>query len=79
MSQQCNHAHAKSNGHSSTNGIDNHVMNNHATNHNGVCSNDLGGVEQIASPEMCFFCFEVLHRELYRIDDPPLANFTNDA
>lgn len=59
--------HAKTNGH-------------HAGNHNnGVCPNGYNGVEQIASPEMCFYCFEVLHRELYRIDDAPEANFTNDA
>lgn len=67
------------NGHSNSsthNGIANH---NHATNHNGVCSNGYGDVEQVASPEMCFFCFEVLHRELYRVDDQPEANFTNEA
>lgn len=58
--------HAKTNGH-------------HATNHNGVCSNGYNGVEQIASAEMCFYCFEVLHRELYSLDDIPEAGFTNDA
>lgn len=73
------------NGHSSSstqNNIGNHNHanhTNHATNHNGVCSNGYGDVEQVASPEMCFFCFEVLHRELYRVDDSPEANFTNEA
>lgn len=70
--QPCNSSqsvqHAKTNGH--------HVGNNH---NGGVCSNGYNGVEQIASAEMCFYCFEVLHRELYRNDDVPEANFTNDA
>jgi len=83
--QNSNHTqvnHAKTNGHSSGSSdksTHNHSTNNHATNHNGVCSNGYGGVEQVASPEMCFFCFETLHRELFRIDDQPEANFTNEA
>lgn len=71
--------HAKTNGHagaSTQNNVGNH---NHATNHNGVCSNGYGDVEQVANAEMCFYCFEVLHRELYRTDDPLEANFTNEA
>lgn len=88
----CNHAqspssssstnHAKMNGHSSSstqNNVGNHNHAHHATNHNGVCSNGYGDVEQVANAEMCFFCFEVLHRELYRVDDSPEANFTNEA
>lgn len=76
----CNHGsssnhHGKMNGHAGAS-TQNH---NHATNHNGVCSNGYGDVEQVANPEMCFFCFEVLHRELYRTDDPLEANFTNEA
>lgn len=55
------------------------MTNNHATNHNGICSNDYEGVEQVANAEMCFFCFEILHGELYRVDGPPEANFTNEA
>lgn len=81
--QQCNQTqsnHAKCNGNSSgASNSHNHLTNNHATNHNGVCSNGYLGVEQVASPEMCFFCFEVLYRELYRLDDSPEANFTNEA
>lgn len=77
--QHCNHNqvnHAKTNGHASgsSSGGSHHV-----TNHNGVCSNGYDGIEQVASPEMCFFCFEILHRELYNVDDPPEANFTNEA
>lgn len=74
--QHCNHTHAKTNGNAS--GASNSTH-NHASNHNGVCSNGYGGIEQVASPEMCFFCFEILHRELYHVDDPPEANFTNEA
>lgn len=84
--QNCNHTqvnHAKTNGHSSGSSdksAHNHSTNHHhATNHNGVCSNGYDGVEQVASAEMCFFCFETLHRELFRVDDQPEANFTNDA
>lgn len=84
MNNQCNHNqlnnHAKTNGHgplpsSSSSSIHNH----HASNHNGVCTNGYGGVEQVANPEMCFFCFEVLHSELYRMNEPPEPNFTNEA
>lgn len=80
----CNHTpsssnHAKMNGHSSSSTQNNVGNHNHATNHNGVCSNGYGDVEQVANAEMCFFCFEVLHRELYRLDDMPEANFTNEA
>lgn len=77
--QPCNHA--KTNGHSSslTNGHANHLTNGHASNHNGVCVNGCSGVEQVANPEMCFFCFEVLYCELYRLDDPAETNFTNEA
>lgn len=80
----CNHAqsssnHAKMNGHASSSTPNNIGNHNHATNHNGVCSNGYGDVEQVANAEMCFFCFEVLHRELYRVDDQPEANFTNEA
>lgn len=84
--QNCNHTqtnHAKTNGHSGSssqhNSTHNHMTNNHATNHNGICSNDYEGVEQVANAEMCFFCFEILHGELYRVDDTPEANFTNEA
>lgn len=80
--QQCNHTQAN---HAKTNGIapgssTSNSTHNHATNHNGICSNGYGGIEQVANPEMCFFCFEILHRELYRSsDDQPEANFTNEA
>lgn len=79
--QQCNmngqmNNHGKTNGFSSTSST---LMNHHANSHNGVCSNGYNGVEQVANPEMCFFCFEVLYRELYRLDDAPEPNFTNEA
>ena len=29
--------------------------------------------------DMCFFCFDVLHSHLYKIDPPKTPSFTNDA
>lgn len=81
--QPCNHNqlnnHAKTNGHVPSSSSSSSTHNHHATNHNGICANGYGGVEQVASPEMCFFCFEVLYCELYRMNEPPEPIFTNDA
>ncbi|XP_055713993.1 uncharacterized protein CG5902 [Phlebotomus papatasi] len=51
------------NGHSMTNGH----------------SNGDALMESIASPDMCFFCFEVLYCELNNIDGPAEPQFTNEA
>lgn len=71
--QPCNHA--KTNGYGPSSSAHNH----HAANHNGICPNGYDGVEQVANPEMCFFCFEVLYCELYRLKEPPEPICTNDA
>lgn len=71
--QSCNHA--KTNGHGPSSLSHNH----HAANHNGICPNGYDGVEQVANPEMCFFCFEVLYCELYRLNEPSEPSCTDDA
>lgn len=32
----------------------------------------------VASAEMCYFCFDVLHSHLYNYDPPKSPSFTND-
>lgn len=34
---------------------------------------------QVAVPEMCVFCFDVLYSELYNLDPPAEPRFTNEA
>lgn len=53
----------------------------HGQQLNGICRpicNGYGDQEQIAIPDMCFFCFEVLYCELNNIDGPAEPRFTND-
>uniref|UniRef100_A0A0K8TPT0 AMMECR1 domain-containing protein n=1 Tax=Tabanus bromius TaxID=304241 RepID=A0A0K8TPT0_TABBR len=58
------------------------MTNGHHSYHNGgplpPISNGLPPMEQIAVPDMCFFCFEVLYCELNSIDGPSDPCFTND-
>lgn len=71
-----NHAH-HSNGHSHSNG---NSHNGHMNGFNGAVTNGVSKHEsEVAVPEMCFFCFEVLHCELNNIEGPPEPNFTNDS
>lgn len=51
-----------------TNGYSNGHHNGYHNNHH---------VEQVAIPEMCFFCFDVLEKELYNSDRHSEPNFTN--
>lgn len=60
--------HAHTNGHSKTNG---HLTNGHSNGHLYT--------EQVAVPEMCFYCFEVLNAELNNAEPPATPLFTNDA
>lgn len=47
-------------------------MNGYA-HHNGAHSN------QVITPEMCVYCFEVLDRELNHQGSPGRPSFTNEA
>lgn len=75
-----NHAddkqHATSNGHSKTNG---HVGNGHVGNGHLANGYTNGYAEQVAVPEMCFYCFDVLNAELNNTDVSTSPSFTNDA
>lgn len=55
-------------------------MNGGLTNghHNGHMPNGIKPMDQVALPEMCFFCFEVLYCELNNIEGPGQPPFTND-
>lgn len=50
--------------------------------HNGYLSNGhLNDASQSMAgsmPEMCFYCFEVLYRELHNLEEPRTPSFTND-
>lgn len=71
-----NHNHAHSNGHSH-NG---NSHNGHMNGFNGAATNGVSKHEsEVAIPDMCLFCFEVLHCELNNIEGPPEPNFTNDS
>lgn len=37
------------------------------------------GRVQVAVPEMCVFCFDVLYAELHNLDPPREPRFTNEA
>jgi len=59
------------NGHLKTNG---HTSNGHGHGHtNGHIS------DQVAVPEMCFYCFDVLNAELNNLESPATPSFTNNA
>lgn len=55
------------NGHSKSNG---HISNGHA---NGQAN------DQVAVPEMCVYCFNVLNAELNNLEQPATPSFTNNA
>lgn len=65
---------ANSNGHSATNG---HSLTNGHSSTNGH-SNGYGEHE-LATPDMCAYCFEVLDCELNNYGAPSEPNFPNDA
>lgn len=44
--------------------------------HNGLMSEQQTMMNSM--PEMCFYCFEVLYRELHNLDEPHTPCFTND-
>lgn len=50
--------------------------------HNGYLTNghlNDGNQSMVGSmPEMCFYCFEVLYRELHSLEEPRTPSFTND-
>lgn len=70
--------HRYTNGHSS-NAVTNHNGHNGVNNTNGY-SNGLSYMQpKIACPDMCIFCFDVLHCELNNMGEPSHPNFTNDA
>lgn len=71
MNNRSHPKHSTTNGYSATNG-------HSSSNGNGFC-NGSDAVEQIAVPEMCFYCFEVLDAELHNLDVPNEPIFTNDA
>ncbi|XP_055682769.1 uncharacterized protein CG5902 [Lutzomyia longipalpis] len=54
----------------------------HQNGHGGMTNGHTNGeslMESIASPDMCFFCFEVLYCELNNIEGPADPQFTNEA
>lgn len=75
--QQQNYRHT--NGHSSNNGL---VPNGY---HNGMSNGHssypmMQTIQiKIAVPDMCVFCFDVLHNELHNAGEPRRPNFTNQA
>ena len=32
----------------------------------------------VATPDMCFYCFDVLHAQLHGLEQPRRPTFTND-
>lgn len=70
MNNRSHPKHSTTNGYAATNG--------HSSS-NGFCNGSVDAVDQIAVPEMCFYCFEVLDAELHNLDVPNEPNFTNDA
>ncbi|XP_018012452.1 AMMECR1-like protein [Hyalella azteca] len=55
---------------------------NHSSQSNHASASSNGrvrnGLIPVACPEMCFYCFDVLHSHLHSLDPPPLPDFTND-
>lgn len=45
---------------------------------NGHLPNGIKPMDQVALPDMCFFCFEVLYCELNNIEGPGQPQFTNE-
>ena len=45
---------------------------------NGTLRNGINGMTPVASPEMCFFCFDVLYSHLNNLDPPATPDFTNE-
>lgn len=76
--QKLNGNYANSNGHCSGEGSNGTVMNG---GHNGYLTNGHGNESSSMAaqmPEMCFYCFEVLYRELNNLEEPRSPSFTND-
>jgi len=89
------HNHGNSNGgyvgssrHNGHNGLDHQHQNDHRHMNgtsgpvmavkNGFSQHSQYG-DRIASPEMCFFCFDVLYSQLHNLEPPKSPIFTNDA
>lgn len=69
--------HRYTNGHSSTSLIQN-------GHHNGLTNGHSNGYPllqkvKVAIPDMCIFCFDVLHNELLNVGELRRPNFTNQA
>lgn len=83
--QKLNGTYSNANGHCSSEG-----NRGGGSSSNGPISNGLNGYltnghlhdanqSMISSmPEMCFYCFEVLYRELHNLDEPRTPSFTNE-
>ncbi|XP_037028006.1 uncharacterized protein CG5902-like [Bradysia coprophila] len=75
MNNRSHPKHSTTNGYGATNGHSS--MNGHSSS-NGF-GNGTDAIDQIAVPEMCFYCFEVLDAELRNVNVPNQPNFTNDS
>lgn len=77
LSNGLTNGHSAQNGHCTQNGHG--AQNGHGTQNGHGAQNGYSVVEQVSSQDMCFFCFEVLYRELHRLDGPTKPSFTDDA
>ncbi|XP_055586296.1 uncharacterized protein CG5902 [Uranotaenia lowii] len=84
--QKMNGNYSNANGNCSGEGGSNHTT-SMSNGHNGYMSNGHCGNDAAAGhssslgasmPDMCFFCFEVLYRELNNLEEPRSPSFTND-
>lgn len=81
--QKLNGNYSNSNGHCSGEGGKASGNGTVMNGHNGYLTNghshDVGHSSMSAQmPEMCFYCFEVLYRELNNLEEPRTPSFTND-
>uniref|UniRef100_A0A336M9U5 CSON011986 protein n=1 Tax=Culicoides sonorensis TaxID=179676 RepID=A0A336M9U5_CULSO len=74
---QANYRHT--NGHSSNSLVPNGHQNGYANGHSNGYSMMQPIRVKIAIPDMCVFCFDVLHSELHNAGEPRRPNFTNQA
>lgn len=83
--QKLNGSYSNTNGHCSGEGNRGGGSGNGplANGHNGYLTtnghlNDASQSMASSMPEMCFYCFEVLYRELHNLEEPHTPSFTND-
>lgn len=64
-----------------TNGHSNGLTNGHSNGLTNGHSNGYAPMQKVkvAVPDMCIFCFDVLHNELLSVGEPRRPNFTNQA